>query len=347
MATAPLLVLLYDRTFLTGSFRKSLEKSWPLYAGLAATWLLLLVLNINAPRGDTAGFGLGIPATSWWLVQSKVLWMYLRLAVWPWPLLIHYHVPYPTLAEAWPYVLATTLLALGALTLLWRRSAVGYALAWLLAILSPTLIVPITTEVAAERRMYLPLAALMTLAVVGCYALLPRAVPRWALAAAAALLAVAYGVVSINRLEAYRDPVVLWEDTLRHQPHNPLAHNNLGRTLFGRGDREAARGHFQAAVDQDPDYDMAHFNLANVLAESGQPQQAIPHYREALRLNPDYVEVYGNMAAAFLRMGQPAEALGAVQAGISVARSSGQTAAAQHLESWMHANRAKFEEPSP
>ena len=32
---------------------------------------------------------------------------------------------------------------------------------WVLLILSPTLVVPIVTEVAAERRMYLPLAAIV------------------------------------------------------------------------------------------------------------------------------------------------------------------------------------------
>jgi tetratricopeptide (TPR) repeat protein len=347
MATAPVMALLFERTLISGSFRKALEQSWPLYAGLTATWLLLLALNFSAPRGDTAGFGLGIPAASWWLTQSKVLWMYLKLCVWPWPLVIHYHIPPLELRQAWPYALATALLTAGTLVLLWRRSAAGYALAVVFAILAPTFLVPITTEVAAERRMYLPLAALVTLAVVGIYRSLLKYPLRWLPAAAAGALAAAYSLVSIGRLEAYGDPAALWRHALVHQPGAPLAHNNLGRTLLDCGDREGAREHFQEAVRLDPRYDMGHFNLANVLSESGQSEEALVHYREALRLNPEYVEVYGNMAAAYLRMGQPAEALNAVQAGIHVARSSGQDAAARHLEAWVQANRARFDDSSP
>jgi len=40
--SAPLMVLLYDRTFFAGSFREALRRRAPLYAGLAATWLPLI-----------------------------------------------------------------------------------------------------------------------------------------------------------------------------------------------------------------------------------------------------------------------------------------------------------------
>ena len=41
MVTAPVLVLLYDRAFVSGSFRSALAKRRWYYAGLAATWLWL------------------------------------------------------------------------------------------------------------------------------------------------------------------------------------------------------------------------------------------------------------------------------------------------------------------
>ena len=59
-------------------------------------------------------FRLGVSAYAWWLTQSKVLLMYLKLVVWPWPLLIHYQLPYlTTFAEAWMYVVPVALLARG------------------------------------------------------------------------------------------------------------------------------------------------------------------------------------------------------------------------------------------
>ncbi len=182
MVTAPVIVLLFERTFITGSFRRAMQKSWPLYVGLFLSWTLLLYLNYNAPRSDTAGFArashIGLPAYAWWLTQTKVLLLYLKLAIWPWPLSIHYGTPYlQSLGAAWPWVAGVTVLAIATLVLLWRFSAVGFVGGWVLIILSPTLVVPIITEVAAERRMYLPLAAIMTLLVVGGYWLVQRLAP--------------------------------------------------------------------------------------------------------------------------------------------------------------------------
>ena len=56
MVTAPLVVLLYDRTFLAGSFGRPLRRRWGLYAALAATWGLLAYLVVSTgllSRGPT------------------------------------------------------------------------------------------------------------------------------------------------------------------------------------------------------------------------------------------------------------------------------------------------------
>ena len=42
MVSAPLIVLLYDRTFVAGSFREAWRRRWGLHVALAATWLLLV-----------------------------------------------------------------------------------------------------------------------------------------------------------------------------------------------------------------------------------------------------------------------------------------------------------------
>jgi len=80
-------------------------------------------------------------------------------------------------------------------------------------ILAPTRLVPILTEMAAERRMYLPLAALVALVVIGGYSLLTRLAAnsnaRWTIAAVGALtlmLGLVYGVVSASRLPHSQRP---------------------------------------------------------------------------------------------------------------------------------------------
>ena len=124
----------------------------------------MLAIYYNGLTHPGGGFGMGMAAHQWWFTQSKVIFLYLKLAVWPWPLVIHYEVPIlKSVAEAWPWVLGTALLAVGTLWLLWRRSAVGFVAIWFFAVLSPTLLIPLPGETAVERRMYVPLAAIVPL----------------------------------------------------------------------------------------------------------------------------------------------------------------------------------------
>ena len=55
MVSAPLIVLLYDRTFLAGSFREAWRRRCGLYLALAGTWLLLGWLVIST--GNRGGIG--------------------------------------------------------------------------------------------------------------------------------------------------------------------------------------------------------------------------------------------------------------------------------------------------
>ena len=104
MITAPLVVLLYDRTFFSTSFREALRDRYRLYGGLASTWLVLAAAQ-KATSHPTAGFGLG-HLTPWGyaMTQPGVILHYLRLALWPSPLVIDYY--------GWPIVRGITPAAL-------------------------------------------------------------------------------------------------------------------------------------------------------------------------------------------------------------------------------------------
>ena len=124
MASAISMVLLFERTFIAGSFRRALRDSWPLYIGLALGWLPIFVINANGPRTPLAGFHLGIPAHVWWYTQTEVFVLFLKLTFWPWPLVIHYEIPFlETLSAAWPWVLGVVAYCLATLILVWRRTA--------------------------------------------------------------------------------------------------------------------------------------------------------------------------------------------------------------------------------
>ena len=73
MAVAPIVVWLYDRTFVSGSFHEALRQRWRYYAGLCATWLILVTLLWSSPRGDSAGFA-GASVSPWeYLLNQSVM----------------------------------------------------------------------------------------------------------------------------------------------------------------------------------------------------------------------------------------------------------------------------------
>ncbi|HEY1600221.1 MAG TPA: tetratricopeptide repeat protein [Pirellulales bacterium] len=324
MVSAPLVVLLFERTFVTGSFQRALRQSWPLYMLLALGWSALLILNHGGPRSASAGFDLEIPAYVWWFTQAKVLAMYLQLVVWPWPLVIHYDVPYlGTLATAWPWLVFVGLSGIGTLVLLARRTAAGFVCGCVFLILSPTIVVPIITEVAAERRMYLPLAAILALVIIGGYALLQKTLRAFAPAsydpaldrgpvtvtiAATVVWAIVLSVASAHRLEAYGDPVTLWEDTVRHSPNDAIAYINLGGALNAAGRYGEAVECMAQLLRLDPDSAEAHYGLAVALVNLNRSQDAIEHLEKALH-GPDAIETHYALGIALINVGRSPEAV--------------------------------------
>jgi Tfp pilus assembly protein PilF len=308
MASAPLIVLLFDRAFVAGSIAKALSRSWPLYAGLACGWLAILGLHFNSPHSDSAGFHLGVPAHAWWFTQAKVLLMYFKLVVWPWPLVLHYEMPYlDSLTDSWMYLVPVGLLGVTILVLLWRNNPVGFLGTWVFAILLPTLVIPIVTEVAAERRMYLPLAAISALVVVGGYDLTQTLIARRLsysksmvpstrhFIAVAAGLALVLAIVSSRRVAIYNNEMVLWQDVLRLQPHNHVAHAGVGLAYYDAGNMTAATEHFRESVRLKPDSSQAHCNLALVLSNTGQIDEAVEQFRLAVKYRPGSAELLNNL----------------------------------------------------
>jgi hypothetical protein len=94
---------------------------------------------------------------------------YLRLAVWPTSLVVNYGWPVPlTLGDVLPQALFVVTLLVGTVAALIRRPPLGFRGAAFFMILAPTSsIVPIATEVGAERRMYLPLIPIVVFVVIG------------------------------------------------------------------------------------------------------------------------------------------------------------------------------------
>ena len=299
MVSAPLIALLYDRTFLAGNFREALRRRWPAYAGLGSTWVLLLYLvRSTGWRGGTVGVASGV---SWWSyaqTQFPAVLRYLRLSAWPHPLIFDYGMAWTgDLRAILPSAAAVTALVFATAWALvrpgpgWR--ALGFAGAFFFAILVPTSLVQGNRQTAAEHRMYLGLIPVVALAAVGIHRRLRGAALPACLVVSAGLAA-----ITVQRNRVYGSALSLWSDTVAKNPANPGAHNNLGNVLVGLNspDRlQLAVSELETALRLKPDFADADFNLGNALNAEGRTREAMARYEEALRLRPDYAEAHNNL----------------------------------------------------
>ena len=315
MATAPLMALLYDRAFLAGSFRAALARRRGLYVALAASVLVLPVV-LAAGRHDwdvSTGFRMaGLTPGRYALTQLAVVAHYLRLAVWPSPLILDYAWPTARgLGDVMPGALLTIpLLALTAVGLA-RNRAPGFLGAWCFVILAPTSsFVPIA-DAAFEHRMYLPLAAPLALAAAGAWRI---AAGRRGATIAAVLAALAVvgtlAEVTVRRNRDYASEVAIWSDNIAKHPRNPRPYVQLGTALAAAGRSDEAIRSFETALRLKPDYGAALGNLTHARDAQGRLtlEQAIRDYGEALRLDPALQWTRYDLGLALIRAGRPEEA---------------------------------------
>lgn len=315
MVTAPLIVLLYDRTFLGGSLAAAWRRHGRFFTALAATWVLLawLVWQAGGARGASAGFGLGV---SWWsylLKQCEAIVLYLKLSFWPNPLVLDYGTAgVDSIAEVWWEGTAVLALLAGSVWALRCKPVLGFAGAWFFVILAPSSsVVPLVTQTMAEHRMYLPLAACVTLLVLALYSRLGSRVPYLMGA-----LAVAFGGVTAVRNHDYRDALALWTDNVASYPGSARAHNNLALALQQQGRSEEARANFARAVQLQPGYVSAHYNWGVTLLQQQRLADAVVQFEAALRFAPLHADAHVNLGNALVGLDRGMEALAHYQAAL-------------------------------
>ena len=293
MVTAPIVVVLYDAVFVFGSLGKALRARRGLYLALAATWIVLAALIQTGPRANSVGFSTGVGVWTYLLNQPAMIMRYLWLAFWPAALVLDYGMTRPvTVAQMWPYATVIVALLLAALAALVRRPKAGFLAVVFFILLAPTSsFVPIATEVGAERRMYLALAAVIIGCVLLAHQTLQRVSPaavrtRWAVAALLMVCAMAtFG--TMRRNAEYGSVLTMAEVTLARRPHG-RTHGFLGEELLAAGRRDEAIAQFRAGAG---DYPLARFALGQELFIDRKPEEAIAQLRTFITEAPTLVEV--------------------------------------------------------
>lgn len=314
MVTAPLTVLLYDRTFISGSFRKALSERWKLYAGLAASWLILVVLWLVGIRGvEDASVGFKLEDISAWQyarTQPAVILHYLRLVFWPHPLVLDYG--WQVAEGLWPVAVPASALAglvLGIAFLGRKNKEALFCLAAFFLVLAPTSSFFPIADLAVEHRMYLPLAAVIALVMATADRILAgrKFVAGILLIAATASL----GTVTVLRNRDYADVSRIWTAAIAGRPDNPRAHNTYAYLLMNEERYKDALAQAETAMRLAPAYPDYHNSVGVVLAKLGRYEEALRYYQNAINLVPGFQPAHHSKGIAYANLGRWEEAMAA------------------------------------
>ena len=305
MITAPLVALLFDRAFLASSFAWILRRRWRLYAGLGATWVIVVwtgivgtILDATPEIPITLGLGFdGATPLQYLWTQGGVIVHYLSLCFWPHPLCLDYGWPIAsTVSEIVGPVLLVGSLIMGSVLVWRRRPWLGFLGLSFFCVLAPTSSIVPSAHAMVEHRMYLSLASVVILSVIGVHFVLDRwyrrlglskVVVRWTNGSVLLATVIVYGSMTVWRNADYHSGYRMWENVIDQRPLNPHPHLQIGSMLVADGDYDLAIAALRHALELDPDLYTATLNLSEALLRVGQVKPAVAMARRAKQLEPD------------------------------------------------------------
>jgi arylsulfatase A-like enzyme/Flp pilus assembly protein TadD len=101
------------------------------------------------------------------------------------------------------------------------------------------------------------------------------------------------------------EAIAHYENAVRIRPDYVDAHNSLGLALVRAGRYGEAIVHYERALQINPNQAQVHNNFGNVLQRTNRLPEAIDHYRQALRIKPDSISALNNLALLLAATGDP------------------------------------------
>ena len=317
MVVCPLVLVLFDRAFLAGTFRAAFRRRGWLYASLVIPVAYIVWAEWHALAGDdstSAGFATdGVTPWEYLRSQPGVLLHYLRLSFWPDRLILDYGWPVANSAGQ-IYGLGSVIVLLLGLSLwaTWRYPRIGFLGMVFFLILAPTSSFMPIKDLAFEHRMYLPLAAVIALVVLLAATILSRIkLPESARGSIALVLLLAVAgplaLRTVLRNRDYGQPIVFWTQCIEQNPQNPRPYRILS-DLYQADGSEAALAYYERALKLNPKLYWIWIDLGNYYLRHGQPEKALPHYERAATILPREETAYINLSRTRMLQGDFAAA---------------------------------------
>jgi protein O-mannosyl-transferase len=256
-----------------------------LLLSLAAGLRVLFALSVTP--GAYAGQNIAISPLAYLGSQGYAILRYLQLLIVPYGFTIDPDIPLAP--QWWAWIILIGLIALS--FRYFRAAGPGFWFLGGLVLLIPSSSIFPAIDLAADRRMYLPLVAFAA-----CLALLLQRVPRPVLAGiAVALLAISY-----TRVHVWSSNQALWREAMYYAPNKIRPRIQLARHVEST---EAIRllSETKNFAARDP---QVASELGRVLLEANRPVEALREFGLALAQNPNSPQFLTNRGVALAALGQ-------------------------------------------
>jgi tetratricopeptide (TPR) repeat protein len=210
------------------------------------------------------------------------------------------------------------LLLVGTAWLVWRTPRIGFAgFAFFLLLAPSSSIVPIG-DLAAEHRMYLPLAVLIAAVTTGGVWQFHRWIDRrqvpqrsatWVAWTVVGAAVAALAFTTFLRNQDYASGVHIWSDVVAKAPQNPRGPANLGIFLAEEGRHAEAIEAYRRSLALDPRQSKTMHNLGLSLVYLGQYEDAARWFADAHATDHGRIDSLLNLGVVRERQGRPEEAI--------------------------------------
>jgi protein O-mannosyl-transferase len=251
-------------------------------AGARVVWATIVV------PGAPAGVQAGISPLQYLLAQGYVLLRYLQLVALPYGFTVDPEIP----RAAWLGIAGWAVLGGGIVLALRRAPAIAtWLIAGFLLLLPSSSIFP-AADLAADRRMYLPMLAFAAAIAVALVRFRPEPV--------LAVLGIILLGIAVQRTIVWMSDQRLWAEAVERAPGKVRPKIQLARALPASQGLELLN---RARLEAPHNPEIA-AETGRILLSEGQPEAALEEFGRALALNPTNAQYMNNRGVALLALGQ-------------------------------------------
>lgn len=269
--------------------------------GLALAFGLRVIWAIQITPGAWAGAKAGVTPVQYLGAQGPVILRYLRMTVLPWGFSIDPEIAIPSLGvavAAWALIAILVGFAL-------RYWSVGFWFIAALILLVPSSSIFPASDLAADRRMYLPLVMLSA----GAGLLLSRVDRRVVIG-----LVIAFAAISIRYSALWARPGALWAEAVRLAPNKMRPRIQWARAIRPANGLKV----LEEAKSIAPDDPAVYSEMGRILLQMGRADQALGAFGQALALDPGDPMAMSNRGAALMALGANEAAKGDFERALSI-----------------------------